>query len=959
MQKIIKDKFYLILLLVISVTLFVTNYKSGTYLIGWDNLFPEFNFKQDIYRNFNAVWQQYRGLGLIDGMSHAANLIHDIERLFLSLFLPTSLIRWTYMFLMHLLGGVGLYYLLSKNLKLSKFTSFLGSLFYQFNLFTIQQFFLPFEVFVVHFAFLPWLFFWALEFLQKGDRKTLIYFFIFSLLAIPQSHVPTLFIVYLIGLTILFVTRLLLYRKPNDFKKIFLLIFITLAVNSFWGLPFTYQTLTNSKNIVNSKTFQMSTNDIFYRNKKYGSLLNLVYQKSFSLDFKYFDYKSGGANFMMLPWLNHLKSPFFIVSAWIFFTLSILGLIYSLKEKNKAYLPFTTLFVFSFIMLGTDIPIISWVTEFFRKNIPLFSTVFRFTFTKFSILYVFSCSILLAIGLNFLYIRLFHGRLKVVAQIVLLLFFIFYSLPAFRGNFFYENLAVKIPDQYFQVFKFFQKQKPDERVAILPIPWYWAWSQPKWGTINSGFIWYGIPQPITDLAFNPWGSQNENFYWEMDRAIFSKDSALLNKVLNKYDIGWVYFDENISNDPGKKFTHRDLKNVLSQVKNLKLATKIGKINIYKFKKGQNLNNFVGLKKVSSNISPTNSYDDFDQAYLDNGDYINSDKDPQIYYPFRSLFSGKNPEDIQFNVEEDDKYLYFNPKLKEQLANLTLKTPEVFKEEFSLFDENYKTSTYSADLLKDSQNKFIVRFEKNNLLEYSSLMDKNFLKQTNDGCEKNNLGIANMEIEDDAIRLTSLSSNNCVRVFLPNLSHRFGYLLNIKLKTDNKRGLYMSVYNNTIQKPDIETYTQNDGKPHNYFFVISPRSYYGQGYTLNFDNVSEGNEEVINTLQSVKVYKIPYYYLKNIKFVSKNLKKYDQILYLSQAFHDGWKAYEGSIFGKELTDHVLVNNWANGWRLRPAELGFGDPKGANIVIIFWPQYLEFLGFGLMGAALIFILKYRKM
>ena len=68
----------------------------------------------------------------------------------------------------------------------------------------------------------------------------------------------------------------------------------------------------------------------------------------------------------------------------------------------------------------------------------------------------------------------------------------------------------------------------------------------------------------------------------------------------------------------------------------------------------------------------------------------------------------------------------------------------------------------------------------------------------------------------------------------------------------------------------------------------------------------------------------------------------------------------------LLDHFLVNNWANGWRLnvgsKMPEVGSENlqtsnlqPPTSNIVIIFWPQYLEFIGFALLIFSFLYILK----
>lgn len=968
----IKKHWPIIFLIFVELILFFTNYKHGTFLVGWDNLYPEFNFGLNIKRDFFAIWQQYRGLGLIDGMSHAANLPHDFERLILSFIFPLNLIRWVYIFLTHLLGGIGMYVLLklilssgrrSASTTINNIFPFFGALFYQYNLGTIQQFFLPFEVFVVHFATLPWLIYFSLQYLDKGGRKYLFYFFISSLLTTPQAHVPTVFIVFSFAIFLIFLTKLFLSKFKN-YKRIILLTVVIIAVNAFWGLPFAYSTLTNSKVIANSKNFQMATNDIFYRNNKFGDFADVALIKGIVLDYKHYDYKSDQYTFMMQPWLDYQKNFFYSFSAWSFFILTLFGLFVSLR--NRKYLPFAVLFIFSFFMMSTDTPVIGNISSFLRNHFSLFRIIFRFVFTKFSILYAFSYSILLCIGIYTLFLRL---RFKLKFFIVFFIFLLLYTLPAFQGNFFYKNLAVKIPEEYFQTFDFFQKQDPDTRIVSLPIPWYWAWIQPKWGTVGSGFIWYGIPQPITDLAFTPWSDKNENFHWELDQAIYANDPELLANVLKKYDITWIYLDENISLNQARKFTYDQYENLLNKTSGVNLTQQYNLIKIYKYEETKKLNNFVSFKNVQ-NIGPSYKYDSYDVAYINQGNYMTSNQDYDYYYPFRSLFSGKNPSDQEFNIEENNQEIIFKSILPQSWSDITINSPLMLKEETGIAEPQI---SIEERYLK-------VKLKKNDIFIYDTNTDEKYLRQENNACDKNKKGLSSLEKIDEKnqtiFKFTSQSSHNCIELELTNFPHIYGYLFNIKTSTDQKRGLFINFFDKTIKKSDLETYLDNDGKTHNYYVVLPPKQNDGNGYTLYTDNISEGREKVTNTLINVKAYKIPYYSLKNINIVNNktNVTKQNTIIYLSQSFNPGWKAYEINIknqrlkiknifinyfpflFGKELKSHVLVNNWANGWLLQPTNL---DGQGTalslqNIVIVFWPQYLEYLGFALLFISFVFIL-----
>jgi len=1029
----IKKWWPILLILTIEIILFIKNYVPDSFLVGWDNLYPELNFGLNIKRDFFAIWQEYRGLGLIDGMSHAANLINDFERLILSFFLPLNLIRWFYIFAMHFFGGIGMYMLCSlikekENKTISKTLAFIGAIIYQFNLGTIQQFFLPFEVFLVHFAFLPWIFYWAIIFIQHGKRKDLILLFIFSLLATGQAHVPTVFLVFLFSFLIYLTVNYVTHGFTNASRYILILIVIFFT-NAFWGIPFFYSTLTNSKIITESKNFQMSSNDIFYRNKKFGNITSVALVKGIPLDYKYYNYKTRNYQFMMLPWLDHIQKPQFFVTAWLMFLLVITGVYFIFKRRRKKYYGFVFLYLFSVLMMGTDIPLISNVSDFLRKTIPLFSTIFRFVFTKFSIVYVFSYTIMLIIGLTEI-VSFLKKQYKPITLIILLCAVFSYTKPSFNRHFFYENLAVQIPEDYFRTFNFFSQENPKTRIASLPIPWYWAWMQPDWGTIGSGFVWYGIPQPITDLAFTPWSDKNENFYWELEQAIYSKNSQTLFNVFKKYDITYVFLDKNIVLTQGKKFTYEDYENLLTQTTGIKLLRKFGKISIYELDSNQSLNNFVGIRNHLINIGPAYSYNNQDTAYEKNSDYITDNNNSyDIYFPFRSLFTGKDSKDIGFQITEDENNLYLSGKLLNQLNNQFLVIPNIGNEEFQVFNnpdlgkksliepQIYLNGQliYSPTNSKTNINHNLIGNDKNVLTfvlnkKLSLFYEKDsFSDLINNACDKNSKGIAMIDYPDNQgkseLELTSRNSHNCVKFNLPGLSHNLGYLIKIKSQSDKQRGFFFNLYNETTQKPDIETYFNNDGLSQDYYLIQPPKDKFGLGYTIYMDNLSEGTEKVTNILKEIQVYQIPFEFLKNLKLVNDQQYKSipdsnsdsieinqinsslysaavntgNQLLYLSQSYNSGWKAYYVSnknfftvnfpfLFGKEIKEHVLINNWANGWKIGQNQLNQSKSVKSgtnstdstnltNLTIIFWPQYLEFIGFFLLIAGFIFMIKYK--
>lgn len=205
----------------------------------------------------------------------------------------------------------------------------------------------------------------------------------------------------------------------------------------------------------------------------------------------------------------------------------------------------------------------------------------------------------------------------------------------------------------------------------------------------------------------------------------------------------------------------------------------------------------------------------------------------------------------------------------------------------------------------------------------------------------------------------------------NLSQNISYLL--KTKSTNIQGLPLSFY--IVDETKKQSYLEDRLDNPVDYFILQPRFKSGLGYTFAFQNKSFKNLLTLNNLEELSLYLFPYQALKEMKFVRKGFNKSDvnftnkfeakkinyftykaiinpsaslrtSNLILSQSYSPGWIAFSNG----KLLDHVLVNNWANGWRLDNQPV---TNHQQPITIIFWPQYLEFLGFGLMIAIFIYI------
>src|SRR3990167_2667781 len=257
-------------------------------------------------------------------MGHAAALPREIILAIASLLIPMTFLRYTWTFAMLIIGPIGIYLLLQTILhdNLSsggkKIIGFFGGLFYLLNLATVQIFYVPFEAFVTHYGFLPLLLAFTFSYLLSGNRKTLIYFIILSLIGSAQAYVPTLFVVYCMALSLIFLSELFKKNKVHRLKKILVLVFATFIINAYWLLPFLYFTATSSSVVSAAKENYMATDDIYLRNKEFGTIPNVALIKGFW--FKFVDYGANRElNYMIDPWLRYSASPIILLSGYFFF----------------------------------------------------------------------------------------------------------------------------------------------------------------------------------------------------------------------------------------------------------------------------------------------------------------------------------------------------------------------------------------------------------------------------------------------------------------------------------------------------------------------------------------------------------------------------------------------------------------------------------------------------------------
>ncbi len=630
-----------------AVVLFVaaTNIVPGTYLSGWDNLHPEFDFFTNLRRAVFGVWQEYQGLGVLGGNAHPTEALRIIFLWMLSAAIPQSLLRYTYHLLFWFIGGVGAYYLSRKlfapqgcnGKKNDTRGPLITALFYLLNIGTLQNFYLPYEAFTHHFAFLPWLILSLYTFLEKPTKKHLALFAIIHLLASPMFYIPTIFIVYsFVFITVCGVFLLHHLSRPKILTVITAaLIFV--IVNLYWLLPFGYFVSQGTAFVTQSSINAIFTDEAFLRNQMYGALPTAVIMKGFWFSNTDMADSSGKQQLLMGPWVDFTNALPTQLILYSFFFCAIFGIGALFVKKNAYRFSLTILFGLCLFALINDNFPTGFVFKQLQDIVPLFKQVFRLPFTKFIVLTSLLYSILVGYAALTLGSYLRTALLKKFVTFLFIAAILYGALPSLQGNFFYAKMRVAIPAEYFTVFSYFQNDTTNGKVAYLPQPTFWGWVTYDWGYRGSGFPWYGVPQPILDRAFDVWSLKNEDYYHELSYALYERDdAAVLQQVLDKYAVSFVWIDDSIIS-PHKPLLSdaAALEKKVVQLTDFEKVLSVGKQQLFKRKS-------AALPLSSSQavlVDKNTRFSLFDAYYATYGNYITQDGAAQpAVLPFGDLDS---------------------------------------------------------------------------------------------------------------------------------------------------------------------------------------------------------------------------------------------------------------------------------------------------------------------------------
>jgi hypothetical protein len=986
--------------------LFLANYSPGTHLMGWDNIQTDLYPSLGVKRAFFSAWEEYQSFGLLAGMAHGADLIRALFVGFLGLFLPDSLARYAFHMLMVVVGALGMYRLLVGSFAASRVRPFqgrtsalLGSLFYILNYGVIQLMSVPWEAFSVFIGFLPWLVWICIRYISARGKTNahLVWLFLINLLATPFAYIQTLFVVYMliigaIGVGLLFEDSHLIWLR---LRRFLVAVLVIVCVHAFWLLPQVYFVFTGGPSgVQHAKINQLATDDVMLNNKAYGSSESFAKFEGF-----YTGLENWSKGQLFGPWSQHFSNPVAGALQWLFFGL----VLYGIFQKSRYRKVFVGVFALGALGLLSNIPGFASMNEFVRRW-PLIGEMFRSPFTKFTTIYALAASYFLAVGaakLGFVQGPTLKRSDLLRARWVLpalLIGLILYSLPAFRGHYFASDMHVTIPQDYLDTINYFQQVDHNQRIALMPEYTFWGWYFTDWGYNGSGFLWYGIEQPIVSRTFDVWSPVSEGYFWEMKAALEAEDVGQMEEVLEKYAIDYVIVDHSLQpvSSGARALQYDRLSRMLGESSRLHQFGFGDTLSLYRFKRTAGSNGFVSLAGDMPTVGPDVSFIPGDISDI-HVPYIATDTLPEKYYPFRNLTSqtrlfddqwalkeyenafiligrapGENPADLakyslDIPIQETQTELYIDGKPQTLTQHMTF---ELNKEQQTL------SVTIPKTLIRTLQPK------DGNIYDCS----KAFLKKLPDDVQVTQAG--------ESLRVYSNNGTTpCIGYEMPYLSQKYGYMLSVQTRTVEGRGLFMAI----TDKTKGQGYVEDRLLRNNELFMIGPRFEYGQGYTATFQNTSHKGIPSTNVIDALNIYAFPYEALRQIRFVRQDMRHDNggpggpftapasvhkrayhaytidltaqehadnKYLILHQAYHPGWKGYVVAhdplsqyfpfLAGRVIPDdqHIKVNGWAQGWQL-PATCERGSAD-CRIVLVFWPQYLQWVGFGLMAGIVGWIL-----
>ncbi|MBU2598140.1 MAG: DUF3367 domain-containing protein [Actinobacteria bacterium] len=486
-----------------------------------------------------------------------------------------------------LLPGFFIYYLiktLNKNRENFYLSGIIAAFLYMFNLYLVLD---PIhEVYRLVQAFLPLMLAFWIKGLEEPNfsLKYSVYIGITSIFFTSSYLIPP--VVSVIPLTLFSYLIFFFFNNRSKIVKglkfAFITLIITIFINFWWMIVYFPSAIQISKSMRKVKGFTaLDTGPLL----EFFRFLGSWSWKLKGYELPYFPYVDYYDRFPLL-FLTFLLSV--IIFSSIFFLK---------RYKNISYFIFLSLLGL-FLVKGTHSPF-GEIYNFFYHNIPGFWT-FREPYTKFTLLNIFSLSVLLGYSVdgiykyikssNFIKKKRYIYLIPNIFVILIILTILTISFPMFTGETIWNEkdgnrrtLHVMIPEYWTDIQNWFEKNDNKNKIFMAP----------KGGLYNSPFNWeHGFSSTYTPakvLFKNPilfFDSEPLTYANRLINSIFenlnpenmldsSKILSLLNVkyILQQNDLNWEFGSEGT-------LSPVDMKKILQNQEGFNKKKSFGKLDLY-------------------------------------------------------------------------------------------------------------------------------------------------------------------------------------------------------------------------------------------------------------------------------------------------------------------------------------------------------------------------------------------
>jgi hypothetical protein len=441
------------------------------------------------------------------------------------------------------------------------FYTYIGSLFYIFNLYTLITF--GTSSFLFPYAFLPLQLFFLRKILTSRPYLQYVVGFAFATLMMSGVN-PPLVAINIIVICFYLLHLLLSLHLWKKYKEVLVSLLsafvVTVLLNFYWilGVVVYYTTLsTVGFAAVLSEPLSMQNASSTFLNI-FRSLGVWSFSQGWA-DAPYYNYAP-----------TYLFSPFFQFSLYCIPLFVLIGIAIH-KEKVKEYSIIFLLMLFAIAMaVGSNQGFFGAFYLWAYDNIPLFS-MFRSSY-KFVSVYAFTLSFFLP-----LLLLAISERKRTYISLLLVIVILVNAFPFFTGRVFEKNKQFgEVPAYYYQTAAFFQKDKEAYRILLLPEQYFAVYN---WGFTagNVETIW-NKPLVVRQAgsALDPSNKLTLSLYSALSSRDYKKAGLLFKQLNIKYivqrnDYNWKFYKD-ISHSPQIE------QKTLQPYK--KVAT-IGELDIYK------------------------------------------------------------------------------------------------------------------------------------------------------------------------------------------------------------------------------------------------------------------------------------------------------------------------------------------------------------------------------------------